>query len=233
MPVLSLREMEINAQDTAGDGKTALHLLCSDSGLNHKDRKLELAHFFLDYGADWTIRDDVGDTVLHCAAAVPDFHGIVSRIIESTDTPTQRAIIPSGNNSGLTPLHFFVHAADFAILEHTAVAKLLIGAGCDPNARANNGESVAHWAISPQVTADSLHFLSSLGADLSLPDEEGTPPMHSLATRFPSRIKPEVRVEATRYLTDQEANLHPRCRGCEGWVMRACSGTQYFDMCGR
>ncbi|KAL2800114.1 ankyrin [Aspergillus keveii] len=204
MPVLSLGEMDINAQDTAGDGRTALHLLCSDSGLNHKDRKLELAHFFLDHGADWTIRDDMGDTVLHRAAA-----------------------------SGLTTLHFFVHAADFALPEHRALAKLLIGAGCDANARAKNGESVAHWAMSPQVTADSLRFLASLGVGLSTADEEGNPPMHSLATRFPSRIKPEVRVEAIRYLADQGADLHPGCRGCEGWVMRACSGTQYFDMCGR
>jgi ankyrin repeat protein len=233
MPILALGEMDINAHDTAGDGKTALHLLCSDSGLNHKDRKLELAYVFLDHGANWTICDVMGDTVLHRAAAVPDFHGIVRRIIESADTPAHRAIINSGNNSGLTPLHFFVHAADFAILEHRTIAQLMIDAGCDLNARANNGESVAHRAISPQVTADSLRFLASLGVDLSLPDEEGNPPMHSLATRFPSRIKPEVRAEAIRYLADQGADLHPGCRGCEGWVMRACSGTQYFDMCGR
>ncbi|KAL3447446.1 ankyrin repeat-containing domain protein [Aspergillus insuetus] len=234
MPVLSLREIDINAHDTAGDSKTALHLLCSASGLNHKDKKLELAHFFLDHGADWTTRDDVGDTVLHRAAAVPDFHGIVRRIIESAaDTPVQKDIISSGNNSGLTPLHSFGHAADFAILEHRAVAKLLIDAGCDPNARAKNGESVAHWAMSPQVTADSLRYLASLGVDLSRADEEGNPPMHSLATRFSSRIKPEVRVGAIRYLADQGADLHPGCRACEGWVMRACSGTQHFDMCGR
>ncbi|KAL3486610.1 ankyrin [Aspergillus germanicus] len=185
MPVLSLGEVDINSQDTAGDGRTALHLLCSDSGLNHKDWKLELANFFLDHGADWTIRDDVGDTVLHRAAA------------------------------------------------HRTIAKLLIDAGCDPNARANNGESVAHWAISPQVIADSLRFIVALGVNLSSADEEGNPPMHSLATRFPSRIKPEVRAEAIRYLADQGAELHLGCRGCEGWVMRACSGTQYFDMCGR
>ncbi|KAJ0417396.1 ankyrin repeat-containing domain protein [Aspergillus carlsbadensis] len=284
MPVLALGLVDINAQNIVIDGKTALHLLCSDSDLNHQERKLELIDCFLQQGADWTIRDHAGDTVLHCAAAARGIDGVVRRIIESADTPAQKAIIPSRNKSGMTPLHFFVHAADFALAEHRATATLLIEAGCDPNARANNGETVAHWAISPHVSADSLRFfvslgmnltmadkwakppisagcdakatanpgdtgarraisprassdplpfLMSLGVDLSVADEPGGPPMHSLATRFLSRIKPQVRAEAIRYLVEQGADLHAGCRDCEGWVMRACSGIEYGDMCGR
>jgi ankyrin repeat protein len=241
VPVLSLGLVDLNAHDIARHGKTALHLLCTASELalethrrlNHQGLKLELAHVFLDLDADWTVRNDVGDTVLHCAAAVHGFDGIVRRIIESATTPAQKDIMASGNISGLTPLHFFVHTADLSLPEHRTIVKQLIDAGCDPNARGIKSETVAHWAISPRVSADTLRFLVPLGVDLSMVDERGTPPMHLLATRFLSQIKQELRVEVIRYLSDQGADLHPGCRDCEGWVMRACRGTQYSDLCGR
>ncbi|KAL2839491.1 ankyrin repeat-containing domain protein [Aspergillus pseudoustus] len=217
-------DMNVNVQDTGVDGKTMLHILCSTSGVDHRAWKIQLAESFLDHGTDWTLRDAGGNTTLHDAASAASsgFDRIIRRIAQTatTMTPAQREALSCVNAQGLTALHIFAQVADFSLPDHRETARLLVDAGCDPNAETSWGGGVIHCAITPQISTDVLQFLASLGMDTSLRDGDGNPPVHKLASPFLLGIEDSVRESAIRYLVEKGADLHDGCTDCGAWVFR-------------
>jgi ankyrin repeat protein len=135
----------INAQDERG--RTPLHLLCRFGGSKYQDdAKIRLMKYILSCGADWRIRDEEGNTVLHTAAKEGESDSIIRHIL-GTISPTDRAIVGSGNRDGNTPLHYYAGSFATSEAECKSTIKLLVDSGCDPNAVNSKGQSIAHLAI--------------------------------------------------------------------------------------
>jgi ankyrin repeat protein len=201
----------INIQDERG--RTPLHLLCDfGDGEDRDNAKIGLLKYLLNYGADWRIRDIQGNTVLHTAAKEHGSDSVIRHIL-GTISPTDRAVVGSGNIDGNTPLHHYAGSFATAETEWTSTIKLLINSGCDPNAVNSKGQSFAHLAITQWVSIDVIKLFSELGGDMSRKDHEGRPPIHYAVT-VPN-IEELDRERIIRYFVEEEADLHQGCRQCE------------------
>ncbi|KAI7967961.1 hypothetical protein EIK77_000702 [Talaromyces pinophilus] len=200
----------VNAQDARG--RTPLHLLCRFSGGEYQDdAKIRLIKYLLNCGADWRIQDEEGNTVLHTAAK--EGCDSVIRYILRTISPTDRAIVGSGNRGGNTPLHYYTGSFATSDPECTSTIKLLVDSGCDPNAVNSKGQSITHLAITQWVLIDVIKFISKLGGDMCRKDNEGRPPIHYAAT-LPD-MEEQDRQKIIKYFVEEKADLHWGCRQCE------------------
>jgi ankyrin repeat protein len=210
----------INAQDE--HGRTPLHLLCEfGNGKHQDDAKIRLMKYLLDCGADWRIRDEEGNTVLHTATKEWESDSLmppdsVIRYILATISPTDRAIVGSGNRDGNTPLHYYAGSFATSETECQSTIKLLVDSGCDPNAINNKGQSIAHFMITRWLLIDVIKFFSELGGDICRKDQEGRPPIHYAAT-VPDMEEPH-RKRIIKFFVEEEADLHQGCRLCESLI---------------
>lgn len=216
----------INARDERG--RTPLHLLCIfGDGKYRDDAKIKLMKYLLNCGADWRIRDEEGNTVLHTAAKEGETDSVIRHIL-GTISPTDRAIVGSGNGDGNTPLHYYAGSFATSETECKSTIKLLVDSGCDPNAVNSKGQSVAHLAITQWVSIDVIKFFSELGGDMSLKDHEGRPPIHYAAT-VPEMEEPD-RKRIIRYFVEEEADLHQGCRQCESLILGFYQKNQHVPL---
>jgi ankyrin repeat protein len=175
-----------------------------------------LIKYLLNYGADWRIRDEEGNTVLHTAAKEAGSDSII-RYILGTISPTDKAIVGSGNSDGNTPLHYYAGSFATSETECKSTIKLLVGSGCDPNAVNNKGQSIVHLSITQGALIDVIKFFSELGGDMCRRDHEGRPPIHYAAT-VPA-IEESDRKMIIGYFVEEGADLHPGCRQCESLIL--------------
>ncbi|KAJ5359547.1 uncharacterized protein N7496_011960 [Penicillium cataractarum] len=205
----------INAQDAKG--RTLLHLLCDfGDGEDRDDAKIRLMKYLLDHDADWRIRDDQGNTVLHAAAKEQGSESVIRHIL-GTISATDRAVVGSGNEDGNTLLHCYAGSFATADTECTPTIKFLVDSGCDLNAVNSKGQSFAHIAITRWVSIDAIKVFSELGGDLSCKDHEGRPPIHYAVT-VPD-IEERDRERIIRYLVEEEVDLHQGCRECDPRIL--------------
>ncbi|KAL3484487.1 ankyrin [Aspergillus germanicus] len=197
----------VNAQDQ--DGETCLHKLCA-WGSEHDEARLELAKYILNHGADWRLRNLEGETVLHKAIRVEQLDNYIRLIAQSLlpDLPT-----PSSDSAGQTTLH-------------SSTLKLLRDAGFDPNAANNMGQTLAHLAMRPDVSEELLAYIAELGVDLSLPDNEGRPPIHYAATE--RWLRGQDREDVIKYLVRREECLHPGCDECKVAIQKVFKGGSFL-----
>lgn len=207
----------INVQDERG--RTPLHLLCDFGDDVYRDgAKIRLMKYLLDCGADWRIRDVEGNTVLHTAVKQQESDSVIRHML-GTISPTDRAVVGSGNRDGNTPLHYYAGSFATAETECKSTIKLLVDSGCDPNAVNSRGQNFAHLAITQWVLIDVLKLFSELGGDMSLRDREDRPPIHYAAT-VPD-IQELDRKRIIRYFVEEKADLHRGCRQCE-YLIQGC-----------
>lgn len=212
--------VDINVQDERG--RTPLHLLCDfGNGKYQDDAKMRLMKYLLDCGADWRIRDEEGNTVLHTAAREWDSDSLmppdsVIWHILATISPTDRAIVGSGNRDGNTPLHYYAGSFATSEIECKSTIKLLVDSGCDSNAINNEGQSIAHSLMTWWLLIDVIKFFSELGGGICHEDQAGRPPIHYAAT-VPHMEEPHQK-RIIKYFVEEEANLHQGCRLCESLV---------------
>ncbi|GFF26584.1 hypothetical protein IFM61606_09778 [Aspergillus udagawae] len=208
----------INAQDERG--RTPLHLLCRFGGGKYQDdAKFRLIKYLLNCGADWRIRDEEGNTVLHTAAKEWECDRAIRHILQ-TISPTDRAIVGSGNGDRNTPLHYYTGSFATSEPECKSTIKLLVDSGCDPNAVNSNGQTIAHLAMTQWVLIDVIKFISELGGDMSRKDQEGRPPIHYAAT-VPDMEEAD-RKRIICYFVEEKADLHRGCRQCESLILGFC-----------
>jgi ankyrin repeat protein len=198
---------DVNAQDQ--DGETCLHKLCNWED-EHEEARFELIKYLLNHGADWRLRNAKGNNVFHRAVGVDQLDKFIQLIAHSLspDLPT-----PSSDNTGQTALH-------------SSTMKLLHDAGFDPNAANNRGQTLAHLAINPCVSEESLTYLAELGVDMSRPDNDGKPPIHYAATE--RWLREEAREDAIKYLVRREESLHPGCDECKVAIETVFKGGSFL-----
>lgn len=182
---------DVNAVEHSG--KTAL------AYASGRDKK-ELAELLLSHGAK-PVKDgkSAGDA-LHSAALVGNL-GLVQRLLaedypvdardKSGETPLHRAAawgrveaaeallsagakLDAASNMGRTPLH---KAAGRHFKDNTAMIKLLLERGADPNARDGQGDSPL-WAGAQPGMPDVARLLIGAGADVNNRNKQGRTPLH-------------------------------------------------------
>ena len=140
-----------------GDGKTALHMACSlltGDGINNA-----VVLMLLERGAKHDAVCEKGFTALHYAAASDAPEEIITRLIElGVDVNTRDKI-------GQTPLMIAAGAyVKWNVEKMELKMQLLLGAGADINAHANNGYTAIHMACQSH-NHSGAKFLLSNGAD--------------------------------------------------------------------
>lgn len=180
-------DINFHANTIAKCRKTALFLAIEFQ------KKNSLVQILLDNGADLTITDEFGSTVLHVAAqhGHDDIAHLLLRRgaeIEATNlwhsTPLHaaalaksvtvaRALLDHGANvnavdrSGETPLHVC------AVHNSVAVAELLLQYGADVAARDHHGGRALHCAGAQRTSAAVTKLLIANDADLAAVDNQG------------------------------------------------------------
>lgn len=137
-------KIDINAQDI-NSGDTALHLACQNG---HKD----IVKILIDNGADTTIQDARGKTVLHNAASAERFD-IVPLLLQH-DAPR---LVNIQDKNGHTALYYPVvnslapDTSDADIINLKKMATLLLTYQADPDIKDINGETPR--SINPELIA--------------------------------------------------------------------------------
>ena len=127
----------------------------------------------------------LGRTPLHWAVTYDADLRVIEALVEAG------ADVNARTENGHTPLHFAPneYIPSRPLMEpghqprsqwyYTAVIKLLVDAGADVNARADNGETPLHWAaFASDDNAASILVLVDAGADPSARDEDGNTPLY-------------------------------------------------------
>jgi len=130
-------------------------------------RRLHLAHYLLDHGADVRVADNQGFTALHVVASEP-------RAVEVIDTLIRKGAPldgPAGSARG-TPLFLAIGA------NNTVAAEALLRAGADPNVTIEKGQSPLMSAAYLGQAAVS-RLLVEKGAKLDAKSEAGVTPLKS------------------------------------------------------
>ncbi len=123
-----------------------------------------IARMLMDAGADTTVIDSDGYTVLHMAAYVDDA-GIFIRFIKNGVDVNAR------NNKGDTPLKYC------ALFGAWKEARLLIHCGAAVDIADNNGDTALHTAIL-SANPDMAELLLNAGASTDVQNSQGKTPMH-------------------------------------------------------
>ncbi|KAL3455222.1 ankyrin [Aspergillus heterothallicus] len=185
---------------------------CDYYGMHVRDQDInDTLYYLIDAGANVNARSGSGDTCLHQLCTWEDEH-------QEARLQLVRYLLDHGadwrlrDRDGNTIFHKALTADQ---LQHF-ICLLLYGAGFDPNAVNDQGQTLAHVAIGPLVSRELLDYLSSLGVDLSGRDNEDNPPIHYVATH--RWLRGEVREEAIRYLVEKKESLHPGCSKCEAAI---------------
>ncbi|OKL59121.1 hypothetical protein UA08_05963 [Talaromyces atroroseus] len=130
--VQSLIGQGANLRSRANQGKTVLHYASLNSY-----RNVDMMSVLLDSGANeiMSLKDDNGQTPLHCAAKKGFTDGI--RLLVAHDAP-----IDTLDNYGLSPYLWAVIAGQFS------ATQLLLSHGVDINSISADGKSALEWAAS-------------------------------------------------------------------------------------
>lgn len=111
-------------------------------------------------GADLTLRDAGGHTVLHHAAAFADTSVIALLLAAGAEADAR-------NHGGTTPLHVAAHAGNLAVVAG------LLARGADVNVAANSGTTPLHLAARAGNVV-TVNALLEAGADPNVLDDHGT-----------------------------------------------------------
>ena len=192
-----------------GRGSTALHAAMRDMCVWQRDNEGDIVRLLLARGADPNAATIDGDTPLHVAASsISDNAAVLATLLAAGADPNARE-----HDDGGTPLHLS------AFEGRPAMARLLVGAGANVDARDGNGRTPAHWALTGPV----IEALVALGANIDLRDERGNTPLHEAAQfGYEERHAGDL----IKALLAHGAN--PLARNCEGrtpWDLAAENGT--------
>ncbi|RAK95653.1 ankyrin [Aspergillus ibericus CBS 121593] len=136
-------------------------------------RSRQSAELLRDAGADMTVRDSKGNTMLHVAARRSDISLLEELLEWGVDASCT-------NDAGSTPLHEVRGTTPRAI-------DLLVEAGCSIRARNQAGDSVLHCLASLRSrTAVNLEAAIRLGADVNSSNQAGLTPLH--VSRSPAAV---------------------------------------------
>ncbi len=144
------------------EGNTPLHSVA------YLHASQAMAAYLLKMGADLTLKNKKGLTVLHVAALMNQ-HANVELLVRHM---TLHKMHPDGvrDDAGWTALH---HAATCF---HAAVAEILTKAGADVNARTADGDTPLHIAAQKGKTGPVAYLLSQK-AELGLTNKAGATPL--------------------------------------------------------
>ncbi|XP_017781655.1 PREDICTED: E3 ubiquitin-protein ligase MIB2-like [Nicrophorus vespilloides] len=120
--------------------------------------KVEIVKKMIYEGANLSVQDNDGDTLLHYAV-FGDYTDILSMFINAGIKLDTR------NNEGCTALHCAI------LNNYIESAKILLSAGANSNITNVNGSTAFHDAI--KVSSDVLNLLIKAGSNLNIPNEEG------------------------------------------------------------
>ena len=121
-------------------------------------------------GADLDVRDELGRTLLHRAAAANELPAVTQALLAAGGDLNAR------DRSGETPLHWAA-----AHNENAAVTQALLTTGADPNAQDESGSTPLHSAGFNNNVA-VLHALLEAGADPNAKNDDGWSPVHCAAS---------------------------------------------------
>ena len=152
--IMDLSGLEYILGQVDENGNTRLHIAC----LEDPDSVCAL----LDLSADPCVRNNAGDTPLHCVRTAP----LVDVMVHGG------ADISARNIDGCTPLHVAVKRGN------VDVARALLVAGSDPSLRDNRGTSVLDHACLRQNEAMVHALLSVERVDVTSADKNGITALH-------------------------------------------------------
>ncbi len=124
---------------------------------------LEIIQLLLDAGANVSVRDARGRTVLHFVSGNMNFSKVFPLLL------ALGADINSKDGNGTSPLHFSVNSLGGPIKE-------FIDAGADVNALDNNGKTPLHYAVEGTRGSGVTEALLQGKADPNLTDSAGMTP---------------------------------------------------------
>ena len=142
----------------------------------HNTTKVTTFKLLLENGADSTIADNEGNTVLHTMSGYVDYVSNSSDEILEFLLDQRSADVNSRNARGMTPLHFA------AVQKQFGNARILLEKSADVNAIDNDGFTALHVAIrtshSVCPSAKFCHLLIENGADVNAMASNGCSPLH-------------------------------------------------------
>ena len=151
---------EVDATDKRGE--TPLHHTTNDTTFK----------LLLENGADSTIANIEGDTVLH--TAFYSFNRSIW-IIDLLLNPQRSVNVNSRNKQGRTPLHLTAESKEYD------KAETLLYSGADVNAVDNNGCTTLHLATRGYFSETFCQLLIERGADVNAIDDQGNTALHAAA----------------------------------------------------
>ena len=162
-------------------GKTLLHILFSDNGIDDEDVVLEHALFLLKHGAEVNKRDKCNNTLLHLAIRYYLFKPelAVILLVHGADANAE-------NNQGMTALHILSSNHNICYDEDD-----LLDHGADVNAENNQGMTPLHILSESDIDdKNDAHYvlnnamlLLQHGAEVNRQDKDKETPLH-LAIRW-------------------------------------------------
>ena len=215
-----------NARDNRGN--TVLHLAASEGHLDAARMILELGvdvdpknnegltpflrasqgmreghrvimQLLLRHDADYTVRDNRGNTALHLAASEGRLD-VASMLLElGVDVDPK-------NNEGFTPLR---QVSQGMLEGHRDIMWLLLYHGANLDARDNHGNTALHFAAS-EGHLDVARMLLELGADVDSQNNERLTPLQQASQGMREGHRDIVRLLLVRLLLDHRANRNTR-----------------------
>jgi ankyrin repeat protein len=176
----------VNGRDYRGC--TALHLAASCSNNDDDDENeendesylvgLDRVRRLLEHGGDPTLRNDYGESLLHCAAQGGSAsivrlllaYEVATTLTTTTTSTNTSTMINSTDRQGETPLHCAIQ------LDHGAVAQLLLERGANINQTDASDHRTALYMAVQMNLASMVQLLVEWGADKEIPDQYGRTP---------------------------------------------------------
>jgi len=195
--VLSAFDADLNLRESRG--YTALHAACDRS------KSEALMEFLVKHGADLNGRGDMGESILHHAAAGGNLNGINFAIRHGID-------VNDRDLEGATPLAYAALCDDIEPLEY------LLSNGANINAKRTDGQTILHRAVQYRKTA-CLKFAIEKGLKVCDRDDEGHSALDiAYSTRAPQKIinflREAFRTELSRCSFCEEAPAHIQFHPC-------------------
>ncbi|MFO7568238.1 MAG: ankyrin repeat domain-containing protein [Smithellaceae bacterium] len=118
-------------------------------------------------GIDINVQNEIGESALHLAKG--------TALVKFLITQGANVNLPD-KQAGMTPLFF----------QDVPVARLLIAAGADVNARSHDGNTPLHWFAYSNYL-EGVQYLVSVGADIHAVNKDGRTAL-DIARRFGNRV---------------------------------------------
>ena len=150
-------------------GQTPLHLA----------EDVSIVKLLVEKGADTTIADKMGNTVLHVAAYYPGYSDLIVEFL----LDQRSADVHSRNARGKTPLHLTAETLQYE------KAEMLLQKGALVNAMDNEGFTPLHVAVRGHCPPTFCQVLIERGADVNAADKKGNTVLHIAAGKPSYRVQ--------------------------------------------